>query len=254
MVMSSTCMMVAIMTKMVTSSRCSDGVMRGAPGRAARSWIGILRHPARVRAAAPACRGGRCRSRRSRSCRSAGGCRSWPGSNSIRSGTRCTILIQLPAAFCGGRMANCAPVPGLMAATVPRHCRDGKASTVIVTGWPGAHVGEVGFLGVGLHPHGLGADDAEDGHAGRQVAPHLDAGHLRGDAGDGRAQHGVGEVAPGALQGNRRLHELGDISRSPGPCRPAAGCGPSPPAAAAARAAPWRRAASSSTCRRRPAC
>jgi hypothetical protein len=64
--------------------------------------------------------------------------RSCPASNSILRGTRCTILIQLPAAFCGGRMANWAPVPGLMAATVPRQAREGKASTVIETGCPGA--------------------------------------------------------------------------------------------------------------------
>src|SRR5262249_33593728 len=35
--------------------------------------------------------------------------RSWPGSNTIRTGTRCTTFTQLPLAFCGGRIANCAP-------------------------------------------------------------------------------------------------------------------------------------------------
>jgi hypothetical protein len=39
--------------------------------------------------------------------------------------------------------------------------------------------------------------------------PHLDAGDLRGDAGDGRAQHGVGEVALGALEGDGGLDVLG---------------------------------------------
>ena len=36
-------------------------------------------------------------------------------SKAIRTGTRCTTLTQLPVAFCGGRIANCAPVPGLTA-------------------------------------------------------------------------------------------------------------------------------------------
>ena len=47
----------------------------------------------------------------------------------MRTGTRCTTLTQFPLAFCGGRIANCAPVPGLTAATVPRKVRPGKVST-----------------------------------------------------------------------------------------------------------------------------
>ena len=31
----------------------------------------------------------------------------------IRTGTRCTTFTQLPEAFCGGRIANSAPVAGL---------------------------------------------------------------------------------------------------------------------------------------------
>src|SRR5262249_6481936 len=58
--------------------------------------------------------------------------RSWPGANSMRIGTRCTILIQFPAAFWGGRMANWAPVPGLIAPTRPFHSRSGNASMVMV--------------------------------------------------------------------------------------------------------------------------
>ena len=54
----------------------------------------------------------------------------------MRTGTRCTTFTQLPLAFCGGRIANCAPVPGLTEATVPRNARPGKASTEIDTGWP----------------------------------------------------------------------------------------------------------------------
>jgi len=33
--------------------------------------------------------------------------------------TRCTTLTKLPVAFCGGRIANCAPVPGLSEPMVP---------------------------------------------------------------------------------------------------------------------------------------
>ena len=50
----------------------------------------------------------------------------------MRTGTRCTTLTQLPLAFCGGRIANCAPVPGLTAATVPWKLRSGNVSTEIV--------------------------------------------------------------------------------------------------------------------------
>jgi hypothetical protein len=49
--------------------------------------------------------------------------------NSMRTGTRCTTFTQFPLAFCGGRIANCAPVPGLTAATVPRKARPGNVST-----------------------------------------------------------------------------------------------------------------------------
>ena len=44
----------------------------------------------------------------------------------MRTGTRCTTFTQFPLAFCGGRIANCAPVPGLTEATVPWKARSGK--------------------------------------------------------------------------------------------------------------------------------
>ena len=40
-------------------------------------------------------------------------------SKAMRTGTRCTTLTQFPVAFCGGRIENCAPVPGLTATTCP---------------------------------------------------------------------------------------------------------------------------------------
>src|SRR6185437_11620239 len=41
------------------------------------------------------------------------------GVSRTRTGTRWTILTQLPVAFCGGRIENSDPVPGLMPETVP---------------------------------------------------------------------------------------------------------------------------------------
>src|SRR6185437_75127 len=57
-------------------------------------------------------------------------------SKAMRTGTRCTTLTQFPVAFCGGRMENCEPVPGLTATTVPLKVWSGKLSTSIVAFWP----------------------------------------------------------------------------------------------------------------------
>ena len=54
----------------------------------------------------------------------------------MRTGTRCTTLTQLPLAFCGGRIANCAPVPGLIATTRPKNATSGKVSTKTIACWP----------------------------------------------------------------------------------------------------------------------
>src|SRR3569623_1304286 len=59
---------------------------------------------------------------------------SW--SKVMRTGTRCTTLTQLPLAFCGGRIENCAPVPGETEVTVPVKVRSGNESTSSVTFWP----------------------------------------------------------------------------------------------------------------------
>ena len=58
------------------------------------------------------------------------------GSKQNRSGTRWTTLTQLPVAFCGGRIANCAPVPGAIEQTVPFHSRPGNVSTLTFAGRP----------------------------------------------------------------------------------------------------------------------
>ena len=41
------------------------------------------------------------------------------GLSAMRTGTRCTTLIQLPDAFCGGSRANAPPVPGARPSTRP---------------------------------------------------------------------------------------------------------------------------------------
>ena len=103
-------MMVAIITLIVTSRRCTDGV-RPFARPAARSWIGVLGYRARPeQAGEPAAPAG---------IDINGGAHAGPqppqvltGRESMRIGTRWTILIQLPAAFCGGRMETAPPCRG----------------------------------------------------------------------------------------------------------------------------------------------
>src|SRR5262249_40924485 len=61
-----------------------------------------------------------------------------PGSNSIRTGTRCTTLVKLPVALSGGSKANVDPLAGETRSTWPRRVTSGNVSTVTATGWPGA--------------------------------------------------------------------------------------------------------------------
>ena len=59
------------------------------------------------------------------------------GSSAMRTGTRCTTLIQLPVAFCAGSKANAAPVPTPRPATVPSYSTFlPYTSAVNFTGWP----------------------------------------------------------------------------------------------------------------------
>ena len=126
-----------------------------------------------------------------------------PASKTMRTGTRCTTLTQLPLAFCGGRIANCAPVPGLTEATVPWKVRSGKVSTSIVDLLADAEIGDVGFLRIGVDPRRAVVDDAEHRRAGGHEAAELDVVDLRRRAGDRRPEHGVVEVALGLVE--RRL-------------------------------------------------
>jgi len=68
-------------------------------------------------------------------------CNGWAarscGSMSIRTGSRCTTLIQLPVAFCAGSSANDAPVPALKPTTVPRYFTEPPyRSAISVAGCP----------------------------------------------------------------------------------------------------------------------
>ena len=55
----------------------------------------------------------------------------------MRTGRRCTILVKLPVALSGGSSENTEPEAGAKLATRPSSVRPGKASTAMLTGWPG---------------------------------------------------------------------------------------------------------------------
>ena len=55
----------------------------------------------------------------------------------MRTGTRCTTLIQLPVAFCAGSKEKALPVPADNPCTLPRKVtRLPYKSDSMVTGWP----------------------------------------------------------------------------------------------------------------------
>src|SRR4029077_3242770 len=59
-----------------------------------------------------------------------------PGSSSMRTGTRCTILVKFPVAFSGGMTLKTAPVPGATLTTWPWKTWPGSASAVTVADCP----------------------------------------------------------------------------------------------------------------------
>ena len=123
---------------------------------------------------------------------------SCPASKAMRTGTRCTTFTQLPMAFCGGRIANCAPVPGLTELTVPWKAVVRERVDVDRDLLSDPQIGDVGFLRIGVDPGRGVVDDAEDRRAGRHEAAELDIVDLRGGAGDRRLQRrcGRGRAAP----------------------------------------------------------
>ena len=58
----------------------------------------------------------------------------------------------------------------------------------------GPHMGEVGFLEIGFHPHIAVAHQREQGRGGIDVVAHLDLVHLGDDAVHRRMHHGVGQI------------------------------------------------------------
>ncbi len=58
-------------------------------------------------------------------------------SSTMRTGTRCTILVKFPVAFSGGSRLNCAPVAGATLATCPCSVSPGNASAVMLVSSPG---------------------------------------------------------------------------------------------------------------------
>ena len=97
----------------------------------------------------------------------AGRARTRPPSSTMRTGTRCTILVKLPVAFSGGSTLNCAPVAGARLTTWPWKTSPGSTSAVIVTGCPALHAGELVFLEIGIHPQAVRRHDGEQLRADR---------------------------------------------------------------------------------------
>ena len=145
-------------------------------------------------------------------------------SKAMRTGTRCTTLTQLPLAFCGGRIANCAPVPGLTDVDGAVEGAVGEGVDVrSSTFWPTLQIGDVGFLRIGVDPGRAVVDHAEHRRAGGDEAAELDVVDLRRDAVDRRAQHGVVEIALRLVERGLRPADRPGISRSAGRDRRAAG-------------------------------
>ena len=92
----------------------------------------------------------------------------------MRTGTRCTTLTQLPVAFCGGRIENCAPVPGDSEPTWPLKTWSGNASTSSVDRLAYAQIGDVGFLRIGVDPGRLVVDTLNTGVPAVDEAAELD--------------------------------------------------------------------------------
>ena len=132
-------------------------------------------------------------------------------SKAMRTGTRCTTLTQLPVAFCGGRIENCAPVPGLTAITVPLEGVVGETVDVERRLLADAQIGDVGFLRIGVDPGRLVVDDAQDRRAGGDEAAELDVVDLRRGAGDRRAHDGVVEIALRLVERGLGLRIFGEL-------------------------------------------
>ncbi len=123
----------------------------------------------------------------------------------MRTGTRCTTFTQLPLAFWGGRMANCAPVPGLTDATWPCNGLIGKGIDIDLDRLVERKVSDVGLLEIGIDPRLRVIDHAEHGRARRHETAELNVVDLRCGAGDRRLDRRVVEIALRLVERSLRL-------------------------------------------------
>ena len=171
-----------------------------------------------------------------------------PGSPStaMRTGTRWRTLTQLPLAFCAGRTENCEPVPAPMRGDMAADVAARIGVDLDLGGLADIHVGEVGFLVIGLDIGGRAAHDGHHRHAGDHGGADLEPVGLADRAVGGRAHLGAGEVEQGLLAGDPRGLQRGLVGgaaaaqRRPGHWRRRRGRW------RAARAPPGRRACASS--------
>jgi hypothetical protein len=71
---------------------------------------------------------------------------SWPGSSTIFTGTRCTILVKLPVALSGGSRANSRPLAGRQAVDAALQRGRMEAVDLELDRLAVAHMGELGLL------------------------------------------------------------------------------------------------------------
>ena len=98
-----------------------------------------------------------------------------PSSTAMRTGTRCTILVKLPVAFCGGMTLNIAPVAGARLSTRPVNLRPGSTSATTLAGSPGTHPRQLVFLEIGVDPQPVRGDDRQQRRAGSRICTYLGA-------------------------------------------------------------------------------
>ena len=147
-----------------------------------------------------------------------------------RTGRRCTTFTQLPDAFCGGRIANSAPVAGLMLSTSASQVMSGYMSSTTVAFWPTVTWVEVGLLEVGLDPGPAVGDEREQRRLRLDLLAELQL-EVDDHAGARRLDLGVGEIERGAVAQRLLLAHRGVAGRS-------AWSG-LPPSAASTRAMRW---------------
>ena len=82
-----------------------------------------------------------------------------------------------------------------MLSTVPCHSSSGIGVHRHRDRLPGPHIRQLRLLGIRIDPDMVGGDEVEGGGRGLQVLARRDRGHVRHDAGEGRPDDGVVELA-----------------------------------------------------------